>query len=81
MITATLPNGVCYNIPLADVAFFQKLAKRMKWSIVSSKDNSETDKATSWADEFSAQWKDDRTAEQIVSDIHAARTANAEIEL
>lgn len=34
-----------------------------------------------WIDEFAGRWEDDRTTEQIVSDIREARTSNREIEL
>lgn len=81
MITAALPNGICYKIPRTDMAFFEKLAKRMQWTVIVPDDKSAATESTSWVDEFSAKWKDSRTAEQIVADIHAARTTNAEIEL
>ena len=34
-----------------------------------------------WASEFAGKWKDDRSAEEIVTDIREARTTNREIEL
>lgn len=34
-----------------------------------------------WIDELAGRWEDDRTTEQIVSDIREARTSNREIEL
>lgn len=40
----------------------------------------ETDE-THWASEFAGQWKDDRSADEIVADIREARTSNREIEL
>ena len=32
-----------------------------------------------WADRFVGAWKEDRSADEIVSDIRSARTANAQI--
>jgi len=34
-----------------------------------------------WAANLAGRWQDDRTTEEIVSDIHEARTTNREIEL
>lgn len=34
-----------------------------------------------WATKLAGRWQDDRTAEEIVSDIREARTPNREIEL
>lgn len=82
MITAVLPNGISYSIPLSDVDFFQTLAKRMKWSVIPMTDRwEEAETKTSWVDKFAAKWQDTRSAEQIVKEIHAARTTNAEIAL
>lgn len=34
-----------------------------------------------WVEDFAGRWQDDRTTEQMISDIHEARTTNREIEL
>ncbi len=34
-----------------------------------------------WFSEFAGQWKDSRSADEIVSDMREARTSNREIEL
>lgn len=34
-----------------------------------------------WASEFAGKWKDDCSADEIVTDIREARTSNREIEL
>lgn len=82
MITAELPNGISYSIPQSDVDFFQSLAKRMKWNVIALSDKKETASTkSSWVDKFAAKWQDTRSAEQIVKDIHDARTSNAEIVL
>lgn len=79
MVTATLPlNGVNYLIPNSDVAFFTKLAKRMKWHPVSI---APTEKKSSWIDEFAGKWQDTRSAEEIIADIYSARTKNEDIVL
>lgn len=82
MITAALPNGISYSIPPSDVDFFQALARRMKWNVIVMKDQeTEVPAESSWVDKFADKWQDTRSAEQIVKDIHAARTTNAEIVL
>lgn len=82
MITAALPNGISYSIPQSDVAFFQTLAKRMKWSVIAlTEQKTEVSAKSSWVDKFADKWQDARSADQIVKDIHAARIDNAEIVL
>lgn len=82
MITAALPNGISYSIPLSDMDFFQKLAERMKWTTVDlTAKKVSSPSSDSWVDRFAAKWQDTRSAEQIVKDIRAARTTNAEIAL
>ena len=36
-----------------------------------------TEPRKGWASRFSGKWKDSRSAEEIVADIHAARTNNS----
>lgn len=80
MNIAVLPNGVYYNIPLSDVAFFKELADRMKWQIIDNmKQTGASPAAKSWVDGFAGKWQDTRSTDQIVNDIHAARTPNSEI--
>ena len=82
MNTAVLSDGMIYHIPAADLLFFKELAARMKWEIVgASKKSEEASSAKSWVDSFAGKWQDDRSADQIISDIHAAGTSNSEISL
>lgn len=37
--------------------------------------------ALNWTSEFAGRWEDDRTADEVVEDIHGARTLNREIGL
>lgn len=82
MVTATLPNGISYTIPKADMMFFTQLAERMKWKVTSlvTKPTAMSSKG-SWTNDFAGKWQDSRSAEQIVRDIHSARTLNDEISL
>lgn len=82
MDTAILSDGAVYYIPKADLSFFKELAARMKWETVRKSRASEHESSTkSWADHFVGKWKDQRTTQQIVDDIHAARTSNGELTL
>ena len=54
----------------------------MKWEVVRKSRAAEHDSSTkSWADHFVGKWQDQRTTQQIVDDIHAARTSNGELTL
>lgn len=82
MITAILSNGTWYSIPSYDQAFFEKLANKMGWIPQQPKDTERIyGKKTSWVDEFAGKWMDVRTTEQIVDEIHDARTVNDDIVL
>ncbi len=82
MNMAVLPNGVTYNIPLADMTFFKELAARMKWEIVDNvKRPAQASTRKSWVDTFAGKWQDTRSTSQIIKDIHSARTTNPEITL
>lgn len=41
----------------------------------------DTPDASNWTLEFVGRWEDDRTAEEVMEDIHGVRTSNREIEL
>ena len=84
MITAVLTNGLQYAIPNSDTDFFKNLARRMGWTLYKA----DTQKAqemevtpVSWVDEFVGKWQDTRSTEQILQDIHSARTSNDDIDL
>ena len=84
MITAVLANGLQYAIPNSDTDFFKNLARRMGWTLYKA----DTQKAqemevtpVSWVDEFVGKWQDTRPTEQILQDIHSARTSNDDIDL
>lgn len=82
MNTAVLPNGVSYNIPLADMNFFKELAERMKWEIIDkTKKVVQPSSTASWVDSFAGKWQDVRPTAQIIKDIHEARTSNSEVSL
>ena len=84
MITVVLANGLQYAIPNSDTDFFKNLARRMGWTLYKA----DTQKAqemevtpVSWVDEFVGKWQDTRPTEQILQDIHSARTSNDDIAL
>ena len=84
MITAVLTNGLQYAIPNSDTDFFKKLAKRMGWTLYTT--NTQKPQETevmpvSWVDEFAGKWQDTRSTEQMLQDIHSARTSNDAIVL
>lgn len=82
MTTAVFTDGSQYVIPNSDVDFFKKLAKKMGWIISKANvlSSSEVDvKHVSWTDDFIGKWQDVRTTEQIINDIHSARTENENI--
>lgn len=82
MDTAILSDGAIYYIPKADLPFFKELAARMKWESVRRPRAREQEGSTqSWADHFAGKWQDQRSTQQIVEDIHAARTSNQELTL
>lgn len=84
MTTAILTNGLQYAIPNSDTDFFKSLARRMGWTLceTDAQKTQELDvKPVSWVDEFAGKWQDIRTTEQIVQDIHDARTPNDDIVL
>ena len=72
MTTAVLSNGLSFLIPSSDVEFFKALAKKMGWTAI----NQEKKDALSgtWVDSFAGKWVDSRSAEEIIKDIHDART-------
>lgn len=82
MTTAILTNGLQYAIPNSDTDFFKSLARRMGWTLCkpdTQKPQEMDVKSVSWVDEFAGKWQDIRTTEQIVQDIHDARTSNDDI--
>lgn len=78
MIKVILSNGAEYSIPISDTDFFTTLASRMGW-----KSNKEVENISfcsdgfnsSWINEFAGKWKDSRKTDQIIKDIHEARTS------
>ena len=84
MTTAVLTNGLQYAIPNSDTDFFKKLARRMGWTLCKTdvqKPQELEMKQVSWVDEFVGKWQDTRSTEQILHDIHNARTSNDDIVL
>lgn len=81
MNIAILEDGVSYSIPKSDLQFFKELAARMKWQIIDKAKAVSGQSSKSWVDDFAGKWQDQRTAAQIVDDIHKARTNNTEITL
>lgn len=80
MTTAILTDGLQYTIPSSDTDFFKQLAKKMGWPVVCKTATQEVESENvSWVDEFIGKWQDSRTTEQILQDIHNARTANDDI--
>ena len=79
MTTAILNNGSCYSIPEYDVEFFRAIAKKMGWTATPMTVKKES--KTSWVDQFAGKWQDSRSTEEIIEDIHKARTLNDEIVL
>ena len=84
MITAVLTNGLQYAIPNSDTDFFKNLAERMGWTeckTEAQKPQEMEAEPVSWVDEFAGKWQDIRSTEQILQDIHGARTLNDDIAL
>ena len=79
MTTAILNNGSCYSIPEYDVEFFRAIAKKMGW--IATPITDKTDSKRLWVDQFAGKWQDTRSTDEIIADIHDARTINAEISL
>lgn len=55
------------------------LISRLSASLITVVKSPSTER--NWAMRLSGRWEDDRSTEQIISDIHEARTKNREIEL
>lgn len=84
MYTAILTDGMQYAIPNSDTDFFVKLAKKMGWvacKTATPQPQEAEAESISWANEFMGKWQDVRTTEQMLQDIHDARTANEDIAL
>ena len=81
MITAVLTNGLQYVIPNSDTDFFKNLARRMGWTLYKADTQEMEVTPVSWVDEFVGKWQDTRPTEQILQDIHSARTSNDDIDL
>lgn len=84
MTTAVLTNGLQYAIPNSDTAFFKKLAKRMGWTLHMAdvqKPQAAVAKPALWTEGIVGEWQDTRSTEQILQDIHDARTSNDDIAL
>lgn len=84
MNTAVLADGLQYVIPNSDIDFFKQLAKKMGWVVYKTTMTSvhQTESSSiSWTDEFVGKWQDGRTTDQMLQDIHDARTANDNVTL
>jgi hypothetical protein len=74
MTTNTLaspsPTSVLYWDKLKDLSNDVKLEliSMLSFSLVHPKED--------WTESFAGKWQDDRTTEEIIDDIHAARNAN-----
>lgn len=79
MNTITLSDGSCYSVPQSDLNLIRELAAKMKWSIVDKPATDET--GNSWVNRFAGKWQDNRSAEQMLDDIHSARTDNSDMSL
>ena len=77
MTTAIIDNETRYAIPDYDIDFFFFLANKMGWKKVKSS----FAKKESWVDQFAGKWQDNRSTDEIIADIHNARTSNDEISL
>ena len=62
--------------PLLDNEVAMKKMMMYVRSLVLEKKTRTDTVSSGWADRFVGAWKDDRTAEEIIQDIHQARTKN-----
>ena len=77
MTTAIIDNETKYAIPDYDIDFFIAIPNKMGWK----KAKSSFAKKESWVDQFAGKWQDNRSTDEIIADIHNARTSNGEISL
>ena len=66
MTTAIIDNETRYAIPDYDIDFFIAIANKMGWKKVKSSFS----KKESWVDQFAGKWKDNRSTDEIIADIH-----------
>ena len=52
------------------------LSNEVKLELISLLSSSMRHPEEDWTDDFAGKWKDDRTTEEIIDDIRAARNAN-----
>ena len=70
--------GRVYEAKSVDDLFDQlEHSKKMGWKKVKSS----FAKKESWVDQFAGKWQDNRSTDEIIADIHNARTSNDEISL
>ena len=72
--------GNCYEGLLetdAEGKLLPGLANKMGWKKIKSS----FAKKESWVDQFAGKWKDSRSTDEIIADIHNARTSNDEVSL
>ncbi|MGM9698793.1 MAG: hypothetical protein ACI3Y0_09135 [Prevotella sp.] len=77
MTTAIIDSETKYAIPEYDIDFFIAIANKMG----RKKIKSSLAKKESWVDQFAGKWQDTRSTDEIIADIHSARTSNDEISL
>ena len=53
-----------------------ELITLLRGSMTHSEKEEKTDTGNGWTENFAGKWQDDRTAEEIIEDVHAARNAN-----
>ena len=84
LISASSPVSAKYWSELKDLSDNVKLEliTLLSSSMTHPENEGKTDAGKGWTEKFAGKWQDDRTAEEIVEDIRAARNANMrEIEL
>ena len=77
MTTVIIDSDTRYAIPDYDIDFFIAIANKMGWKKIKSS----FARKESWVDQFAGKWQDTRSTDEIIADIHAARTSNDEISL
>ena len=77
MTTVVIDSDTRYAIPDYDIDFFIAIANKMGWKKIKSS----LAKKESWVDQFAGAWQDTRSTDEIIADIHDARTTNAEVSL
>ena len=74
-MTALQLNAELYRA-MGEIADNETLLEKVLKYVKSLAPTKEAKAESGWADRFVGAWKDDRSAEEIMDDIHSARTAN-----